>query len=72
MQTKRRNALADLTRLAETLKNSRIVISDRALVIELEQTCAWAKTDGAKSSLPDILKRIEHISLKVREELILS
>ncbi len=71
MQARRRKALTDLTRLSETLKNSRIVLSNRALEEELEQTCAWAKTDGTKSSLPDIQKLIEDVSLKVRDAFIL-
>ncbi len=71
MQAKRENALTDLKRLAETLKNSRVVLSDKALVEELEQTCVWASRDGTKACLPDIQKRIDDISLKVCKRLIL-
>ncbi len=71
MKARRRNALTDLTRLSETLKNSRIVISNNALVEELEKTCVWASRDGIKACLPDIQKRIDDISLKVREAFIL-
>ncbi len=71
MQARRRNALADLIRFAETLKNSRIVLSDRTLVIELDQTCVWANNDGTKACLSDIQKRIEDVSLTVRDEIIL-
>ncbi len=72
MKDRRRNALTDLTRLSETLKNSRIVLSNKALVEELEQTCVWANNDGTKACLPYIQKLIEDISLKVREAFILS
>ncbi len=72
MKDRRRNALTDLTRLSETLKNSRIVISNNALAEELEKTCVWANNDGTKACLPDIQKLIEDISLKVREAFILS
>ncbi len=72
MKARRRTALTDLTRLSETLKNSRIVLSNKALVEELEQTCVWASNDGTKACLPDIQKRIEGFNLKVREEFVLS
>ncbi len=72
MPLKRETALAGLRCLAGELRNSRVVLSDRTLIYEFEQTCVWANNDGAKACLSDILKRVEHISLKVREELILS
>ncbi len=72
MQGRREDALMDMKCRAQTLKNSRVVHSDRTLVDELAQTCVWANNDGTKACLSDIQKRIEHISLKVREELILS
>ncbi len=72
MQARRRSALTDLARLSETLKNSRIVLSNKALVEELEKTCVWANNDGTKACLPDIQKRLEDFNLKVREEFILS
>ncbi len=71
MQAMRKDALTDLKHVAETLKNSRVVLSNRTLVDELAQTCVWANNDGAKACLSDIQKRIEYISLKVREGLIL-
>ncbi len=71
MHSTRKHALTDLKRVAETLRNSRVVLSDRTLVDELAQTCVWTNNGGTQACLPDIQKRIDKVSLKVREELIL-
>ncbi len=72
MQHRRQNALTDLKCRAEKLSNSRIVLSDGRLEEEIAKICAWANTEGSKSCLPEIDKKIEAIKLKVREQLFLS
>ncbi len=72
MRPSRTNALTELKCLAETLRNSKVVLSDRMLVEELRQICLWVDNEGAKSSQFEIIRRIEFLKLKVREQLILS
>ncbi len=71
MLTKRNNALETLRRLAEKLRNSKVVLSGM-LEQDLDQTLTIASTDGSKSWLPEINKRIEAIKSTVRKHLILS
>ncbi len=66
MQSRRKNALTELKRLVENLKNCKKVLSDRTWDDELDRIWVWAKNDGTKSSLPEINKRIEESRLKVR------
>ncbi len=70
MPPKRETALADLRRLAEELRNSKVVSCDRTLENDFGQICTSANTDGSKSWLPEINKWIEAIKSKVREQLI--
>ncbi len=66
MQTRRKNALTELKRLAEYLKDCKTVFPDQTWVEELDRICVWANNDGTRTSLPEINKRIEDIRLKVR------
>ncbi len=66
MQAMRSDALTELKRLAEEVRNSNFVYSDRKWKEELDNICIWASGDGSNSSLPEINKRIEDIKLKVR------
>ncbi len=72
MPPKRETALADLKRLAEELRNSKVVSCDRTLANDFGKICTSASNDGSKSWLPEINKWIEAINSKVREQLILS
>ncbi len=67
MQAMRSDALTELKRLAEEVRNSNFVSSDRKWKEELDNICIWANGEGTKSSLLEISKRIEDIKLKVRE-----
>ncbi len=66
MQERRKNALADLERLAETLRNHKMVLPHFTLIEELDFIYTWANTDGTKSCLPEINMQIDAIKLKVR------
>ncbi len=68
MQARRNNALASLRRLAESIKYCKIILPDRTLEEELDQTCIWANNDGIKSSLSEINKRMDDMKLKAREQ----
>ncbi len=70
MQTRRNTALKELERLAEELRNNKVVSSDRTLVTELNKICYWANNEGAKSSLPEINRRMDYTKEKVGERLI--
>ncbi len=70
MQSRRINSLTDLKCLAENLNKCKTVLSERLWEGELDETCVWAITEGTKSSLPEINKRIEDIKLKVRNGLL--
>ncbi len=72
MQTRRRNALADLARLAETLRNHKMVAPHLTLIEEMDFIYTWANTDGTKSCLHEINQQIDAIKLKVREQFFLS
>ncbi len=69
MQSIRTNALADLRRLAEDLRSSKVASSDRTWKEELDQICIWAYNEGAKSSLPEIEKRINDTKSKVGDQI---
>ncbi len=71
MPPKRETALADLRRLAEELRNRKVVSCDRTLGNDFGKICTSASNDGSKSWLPEINKWIEAINSKVREQLIL-
>ncbi len=66
MPAMRKNALRELKRLAEELRNSKVVSSDRHWEEERDAICLWANNDGTKSSLLEINKRIGDIQQKVR------
>ncbi len=68
MRVRRNNALTELKTLAENVKNCKLVLSDRTLKEWLEQMLMWANNDGVKSSLTEVEKRINHIKLKVRNQ----
>ncbi len=70
MPPKRETALVDLRRLAEELRNSKVVSCDRTLENDFGNICTSASYDGSKSWLPEINKWIEAIKSKVREQLI--
>ncbi len=69
MQTERNTALTKLKRLAENLQSCSKVLPDRAWEEAVNQMFTWAHNDGAKSSLPEINKRIEDVKSKVRDRL---
>ncbi len=58
--------LTDFERLAETLRNHKMVFPHLTLIEELDFIYMWAKTDGTKSCLPEINMQIDAIKLKVR------
>ncbi len=66
MQAMRKNALTELKRLAEEVRNSKAVTPDRHWEEELDAICSWVNNDGTKSSLLEINKRIGEIQEKVR------
>ncbi len=66
----RSDALTSLKSLAEELRNSKFVSSDRKWEDELENVCIWANSEGTKSSVVEIDRRIGE--LKVRHRLIFS
>ncbi len=70
MHARRNTALTELKRLAEELRNSNIVSSNRPLVEELGQTCIWASNAGTRSNMAEIQVRIESITTMVRVLLI--
>ncbi len=69
MHARRNTALTELKRLAEELRNSSIVSSNRTLVEELGQTCIWARNAGTRSNMAEIEVRIESITTMVRVQL---
>ncbi len=65
MPAMRNNALTELKRLAEEVRNSKFVSPDRHWEEELDAICIWANNDGTKSSLFEINKRMGDIQQKV-------
>lgn len=66
MQSKRNIVLKELDDLAEELKNSTKVLSDRKWEEEHRQIRFWIDNDGTTSNVSEINEQIAIIKLKVR------
>ncbi len=66
MQSKRNIVLKELDDLAEEVKNSTKVLSDRKWEEEHRQIRFWIDNDGTTSNVSEINEQIAIIKLKVR------